>query len=257
MKGRHRHSLSKQRFKSDNLGNRSEVDDVDSAGKLYQRILYKHDERGRVIEESTGDAESARFRCTFTYDTAGLVKEEVCKRSMGTSQMTDISTFKYETDSRGNWIKRTGEQLGSLFNGETRKGELPAAYRVIEYYGAEQSGTRDREPGINAGTGLGVELKPCEAVTVRKSGGELQGSARKRKMSAYPAAARDNGIGGMVQVEVTIDELRKVVSVRSISGAAELRPAAEEAARGWEFTPTTLSKMPVRVIGVITFNFTL
>ncbi|HWC76768.1 MAG TPA: energy transducer TonB, partial [Blastocatellia bacterium] len=60
-----------------------------------------------------------------------------------------------------------------------------------------------------------------------------------------------------VVVEVSTDEDGKVVSVRAVSGAAELRGASEEAARQWEFTPTTLSKIPVRVIGTITFNFSL
>jgi TonB family protein len=36
-----------------------------------------------------------------------------------------------------------------------------------------------------------------------------------------------------------------------------LKPCAEAAARGWKFTPTILSGNPVKVIGTLTFNFTV
>jgi hypothetical protein len=46
-----------------------------------------------------------------------------------------------------------------------------------------------------------------------------------------------------------------VIKTRALSGPAELHGVSEEAARGWEFKPTTLSGVPVKVIGTITFNF--
>ncbi|MFY9607559.1 MAG: energy transducer TonB, partial [Blastocatellia bacterium] len=72
-----------------------------------------------------------------------------------------------------------------------------------------------------------------------------------------PHEAREKRISGSVLVELTTDEKGKVTSVKTISGPPELRRAAEEAAKRWEFTPTLLSKVPVRVIGTITFNFNL
>jgi TonB family protein len=64
-------------------------------------------------------------------------------------------------------------------------------------------------------------------------------------------------VSGPVVVEISTDEAGKAVSVRTISGPTELRRAAEDAARQWEFKPTVLSKIPVRVVGTITFNFAL
>jgi protein TonB len=42
-----------------------------------------------------------------------------------------------------------------------------------------------------------------------------------------------------------------------VGGHPLLRNAAIEAARQWIFEPTTLSKVPVKVQGVLTFNFML
>ena len=91
---------------------------------------------------------------------------------------------------------------------------------------------------------------------VRKAGGVLQGSAIKRVTPEYPPAAIESRISGAVVVEVTVDEEGKVFAARAITGHPLLKSAAVDAARGWLFTPTTLSGVPVKVIGTITFNFT-
>ena len=53
------------------------------------------------------------------------------------------------------------------------------------------------------------------------------------------------------------DETGKVVSASAVSGHPLLRPAAEQAARQARFTPTLLSGEPVRVTGLLTYNFVL
>lgn len=60
---------------------------------------------------------------------------------------------------------------------------------------------------------------------------------------------------GAVTVELVVDESGKVVSARAVNGPPEFRKAAEDAARKARFVPTTLSGTPVRVKGVITYNF--
>ncbi len=92
---------------------------------------------------------------------------------------------------------------------------------------------------------------------IRKSGGVLQGSAIKRVQPSYPQAAKEAGVSGAVIVEVVIDEAGFVTSARAVSGDAMLIDAAVEAAQQWEFTPTALKGEPVRVIGTITFMFSL
>ena len=58
-------------------------------------------------------------------------------------------------------------------------------------------------------------------------------------------------------VEVTVDEQGNVISARALSGHPLLKDAATNAAKGWKFSPTMLTGVPVKVIGTITFNFNL
>ncbi len=92
---------------------------------------------------------------------------------------------------------------------------------------------------------------------IRKSGGVFQGSATKRVEPAYPPLAKAAKVSGSVVVEVTLDEEGKVISARALSGHPLLKDAAVAAARAWKFAPTMLEGVPVKVIGTITFNFTL
>jgi len=87
------------------------------------------------------------------------------------------------------------------------------------------------------------------------SGGVLNGKATSLPKPAYPAAARAVRAGGSVSVQVTISESGSVISANAVSGHPLLRAAAESAARGAHFSPTLLSGQPVKVTGVITYNF--
>jgi protein TonB len=62
-------------------------------------------------------------------------------------------------------------------------------------------------------------------------------------------------VSGSVQVGITVDECGKVINARAVSGPNDLRDAAVSAARGWRFSPTRVAGRPVKVIGIITFNF--
>jgi TonB family C-terminal domain len=99
--------------------------------------------------------------------------------------------------------------------------------------------------------------KPEPPKIIRKSGGVLQDSATKRVEPAYPPLAKTARISGVVVVEVTVDEEGKVISAHAVSGHPLLKDATVNAARAWMFTPTTLQGTPVKVIGTITFNFSL
>lgn len=87
------------------------------------------------------------------------------------------------------------------------------------------------------------------------SGGVLNGKAIDLAKPAYPAAARAVRASGAVNVQVTVDENGDVVSAAAVSGHPLLRGSAETAARSAKFKPTLLSGKPVKVTGVIVYNF--
>jgi protein TonB len=85
----------------------------------------------------------------------------------------------------------------------------------------------------------------------------LNGKAISKPEPAYPAIARTARASGQVTVQITVDESGRVVSASAVSGHPLLRQAAEGAARRARFSPTLLSGQPVKVTGVITYNFVL
>ena len=85
--------------------------------------------------------------------------------------------------------------------------------------------------------------------------GVANGRATSLPKPPYPPVALSTNIQGSVNVQVTIDEYGKVVSSKAVSGHAMLRGAAEKAAWNAKFTPTLLSNVPVKVTGVIVYNF--
>lgn len=89
------------------------------------------------------------------------------------------------------------------------------------------------------------------------SGGVLNGKAISKPAPPYPAIARAAKASGTVTVQITIDEEGKVIEAAAVSGHPLLRASAVSAARKARFSPTLLAGQPVRVAGVITYNFIL
>lgn len=87
------------------------------------------------------------------------------------------------------------------------------------------------------------------------SGGVLNGKAVRLVQPPYPAIARSARASGQVRVQIVIDENGNVQSAVPVSGHPLLQGAAVAAARASKFTPTKLSGMPVKVSGVIIYNF--
>ena len=87
------------------------------------------------------------------------------------------------------------------------------------------------------------------------SGGVLNGKATSLPKPNYSAAAKAVGAQGIVNVQVMIDETGRVGSAHAVSGHPRVKPEAERAARNARFTPTLLTGVPVKVTGVIVYNF--
>lgn len=89
------------------------------------------------------------------------------------------------------------------------------------------------------------------------AGGIINGKAISKPQPLYPSAAMAARVGGTVVVQVEVDEGGRVSKAEAVSGPEVLREAAEDAAREARFAPTRLSGQPVRVSGVVTYNFIL
>lgn len=87
------------------------------------------------------------------------------------------------------------------------------------------------------------------------SGGVMTGKATSLPKPVYSAAAQAVGASGTVTVQITVDEEGRVMSAKALDGNVLLRPAAVDAALKAKFNPTKLSGVPVKVTGLITYNF--
>jgi TonB family protein len=88
-------------------------------------------------------------------------------------------------------------------------------------------------------------------------GGVLNGRARKKPQPDYPPIARAARAQGTVTVQIVVGENGDVISAVAVSGHPLLQEEAVRAARAAKFTPTTLCGKPVKVSGVVTYNFVL
>ena len=103
----------------------------------------------------------------------------------------------------------------------------------------------------------GPSPAPLEKTAPRApvAGGVLNGKAVQLVKPQYPPIARASHISGTVTVQVLIDEEGNVISAHASSGHPLLQASAVAAARASKFTPTKLSGQPVKVSGVIVYNF--
>lgn len=130
----------------------------------------------------------------------------------------------------------------------------PGAARVVSS-GSSSGDGGTGEPSGDGGTPPPPPPPAKKPVPKQISGGVLNGKATSLPKPPYPPAARAVRASGAVSVQVLIDESGSVVSASAVSGHPLLRAAAVQAARGARFSPTQLSGQPVKVSGVITYNF--
>jgi protein TonB len=83
----------------------------------------------------------------------------------------------------------------------------------------------------------------------------LNGRALALPRPEYPKIARSAHASGTVTVQVTIDEAGNVIAAYAVAGNPLLHAVSVAAAKAARFSPTKLCGEPVRVAGVITYNF--
>jgi TonB family protein len=113
-----------------------------------------------------------------------------------------------------------------------------------------------RAAGLVGEQGARADAPPAKRKVV-VSGGILNSKAVSKPAPVYPPEAKAAGAQGTVTVKILVDEEGRVAEAEAVSGHPLLREAAVSAARNSRFVPTRLSGQPVKVSGVITYNFVL
>ncbi len=202
-------------------------------------------------------AQNWDFSAEETKETPRL-KNEITKLGLDYRLMTQFTSFVAVEE-------RIVKQ-----NGKTKTVRVPA-YVPAEYGFGEGYGTGDGD-GVGYGSGGGsgsgsgggagrartvtsnsFSLQQTPAKTI--AGGVVNGSVVSLPKPAFPATARAVNASGAVNVQITIDETGNVISAKAVSGHPLLRQAAENAALNAKFTPSMLSGNPVKVTGLIVYNF--
>jgi len=135
---------------------------------------------------------------------------------------------------------------------------------------------RDRDPASIGGpagpsTGGRVVAQPATVVNLPDpppapdppkpppvvSKGVITSQATYLPKPIYSEIAKRLRIQGTVSVQVLVDEQGRVISAKAVSGSSFLVPEAQKAALQARFSPTLLSGQPVKVSGLITYNFVL
>ncbi|HSQ25014.1 MAG TPA: energy transducer TonB [Pyrinomonadaceae bacterium] len=101
------------------------------------------------------------------------------------------------------------------------------------------------------------EPQPVKASTHKVPSTVLISKVISLPPPVYPVMAKQTHTQGPVNVQILVDEQGKVISAQVVTGNPMLTPAAKDAAMRARFTPTVLNGQPVKIQGVITYNFVL
>lgn len=97
-------------------------------------------------------------------------------------------------------------------------------------------------------------VKPFEKYKILESG-IVNDKAIFLPKPNYPASAKSRRASGTIPVRVLIDEKGNVIEAKAVCGDADLKSASEQSAKGARFPPFTRDGQPVKVSGVIVYNF--
>jgi len=138
----------------------------------------------------------------------------------------------------------------NVFAQETTPAQKPATETEQPKNAVDRALDEAKEKGD---TILGACLIDCEGVAITE--GVETGKALELPKPAYPPIARAAHASGTVEVQVIIGLDGSVIVAAAISGHPLLQAAAVSAARQARFTPTKYKGEPVKVVGVIQYNF--
>jgi len=254
-------------YKYDDKGNISEMTLMGADGSLISKEGYKYeyDSLGNWVKMTTSVAVVENGRISFE-------PTEVTYRGIfyyldaSMTRMLEPAGSASTTAKAGNIPAADGNNLNAKSNSSNTESKsvnaLPPSIRSVRLTSQPVQPLMPDLRNVNFVASQRVSVAETDAppaprsATTPVSGGVLNGQAISLPSPAYPDAARRMQVVGQVRVEVVLDENGKVVSARALSGPAMLRDVSVQAAYRAKFTPTKLSGQPVKVTGMIVYNFT-
>ncbi len=265
-------------YKYDEKGNISEMTLVSADGSLVSKEVYKYeyDSVGNWVKMTTSvavvengkigfEASEMTYRTIFYYLDASMAK---VLQPGATIPPVANSAQPDATSSRPSATVNDAK-LGNSVGAAVKQPENRSAATLPPSISVDKLKVSSVQPstpdfrGLPADTNkrivvTGNDAPPAPRPLLKPvSSGVLNGKALSLPTPVYPDVARRMRTEGVVQVEVVVDENGKVVSARALSGPGMLRDAAVKAASLAHFSPTKLSGMPVKVTGLINYNFTV
>lgn len=202
------------------------------AGRSYDALALQEDVLGIRLSLSRDDEDRARWQTEYL-----LAREKMASAG---SQV--------QTLGRSSALNAITARIPNPFANQKTTAESPSP--VI---GTPGSGT---PAATSTPTPILSSTASAAAEPQLVSTGSLSGRETKRVTPVYPATARSHNVTGTVRVFAIIDENGKIW-ITSSEGPTLLRQAAEEAARGWVFPPSTFAGKPARLAGYLDFDFKL
>ena len=140
---------------------------------------------------------------------------------------------------------------------QTLEGQPPDAKQAEAQAAKGESGNTEQAPNTDPTAAGNAAQNPEQnkkepGKRQPVSGGVLNGKAIYLPEPLMPPG---EATGGVVAVQVLVDEQGSVIDARAISGPKNLHQAAVNAARLARFTPTLLMGEPVKVSGILSYNF--
>jgi TonB family protein len=165
-----------------------------------------------------------------------------------------VETLLKIYDSAGKTSQRNALYARVLSIVEKTKDRIPDRLALFRYHCGLRKGKQTAE--------VAAMLRQIEALLAWNPSGQtpvtegvLNGRALVLVRPNYPDDARARRAQGQVVVEIEIDECGRVISAKAVSGDASLRAVSETAAKAASFTPTYVDGTPIRVKGILQYNF--
>jgi len=236
----------------------------DDSRRLFERALHSYE---RILGRENIRLAAIWERIALVYYAYGqpAETESFYKRSLAIREQA----LGPEHSDVGQSIFKLAEFY--QFQGDYKKAE-PLYERLLEIRGKTSAATEPLAEAIDRyACLLRKEKRTQEADQIEErefpvlnpgndrsqftTGGVVNGKALKLVQPPYPMEARAGRASGKVSVRVLIDERGDVTRVCAFEGHKLLMKASESAAARSKFSPTTLDGKPVKVTGIIIYNY--